>query len=58
MLSELLEHTSVAFMMEGYVILGVDSHVVHVDLKPPLRKHVHEDMVHESLESVGGHCRT
>ena len=53
MFSESLEHTSSAFMMEGYIILGVDSHVVHVDLKPPLRKHVHKDMVHESLESGG-----
>ena len=58
MLSESLEHTSGVLMMEGYVILGVDSHVVHVDLKPPLWKHVCKDMVHESLESGGGHCRT
>ena len=53
MLSESLEHMSGALMMESYVILGVDSHVVHVDLKPLLRKHICEDMVHESLEGGG-----
>ena len=53
MLPELLEHTLGVFMIEGYIILGVDSHVVHVDLKPPLQKHVCKDMVHESLESGG-----
>ena len=53
MLSESLEHTSGALMMEGYVILGVDSHVVHVDLKPLLWKHICKDMVHESLEGGG-----
>ena len=53
MLSELSEHTSGAFMMESYIILGVDSRVVHVDLKPFLWKHICEDVVHESLEGGG-----
>ena len=53
MFSESLEYASGALMMEGYVILGVDSHVVHVDLKPLLRKHICEDVVHESLEGGG-----
>ena len=53
MLSESLEHTSGVLMMEGYVILGVDPHVVHVDLKPLLQKHIRKDMVHESLEGGG-----
>ena len=53
MLSESLEHTLGALMMESYVILGVDSHVIHVDLKPLLQKHICEDMVHESLEGGG-----
>ena len=53
MLSELLEHMSGVLMMEGYIILGVDSHVVHVDLKPLLWKHICKDMVHKSLEGGG-----
>ena len=53
MLSESLKHTSGALVMESYVILGVDSHVIHVDLKPLLWKHIREDMVHESLEGGG-----
>ena len=54
MFSESLEHKSGVLMMESYVILGVDPHVVHVDLKPLLWKHICEDMVHESLEGGGG----
>ena len=53
MFSELLEHTSGALMVESYIILGVDSHVIHVDLKPLLRKHICKDVVHESLEGGG-----
>ena len=41
-------------MVKGEVILGVNSHVIHVDLKPFFRDHVHADMVHERLE--GGGC--
>ena len=40
-------------MMEGYIIRGVNSHVVHVDLKPLLWEHICEDIVHESLEGGG-----
>ena len=54
MFSELLEHTSGVLMMESDVILGVDSHVIHVDLKPFFRKHICEDVIHESLEGGGG----
>ena len=54
MFSESLKHTSGALMMESDVILGVDSHVIHVDLKPLLRKHICKDVVHESLEGGGG----
>ena len=53
MFSESLENPLGVLMMESYVILGVDSHVVHVDLKPLLWKHICEDMVHESLEGGG-----
>ena len=53
MLSELLEHTLGVLMMEDYIILGVDTHVVHVDLKPLFWKHIREDMVHEGLEGGG-----
>ena len=53
MFSELLEHPSSVFVMEGYIILDVDSHVVHVDLKPFIYKHICKDMVHESVEGGG-----
>ena len=53
MFSESLEYMSSAFMMEGYIILDVDSHIVHVDFKPLLWEHICEDMVHESLEGGG-----
>ena len=39
--------------MESYVILGVDSHVVHVYFQPLLREHICKDVVHESLEGGG-----
>ena len=54
MFSESLEHSSGAFMMEGDVILGVDSHIIHVDLKPLLWKHIRENVVHEGLKGGGG----
>ena len=54
MFFESLEHMSGVLMMESDVILGVDSHVFHVDLKPLLQKHICEDVVHESLEGGGG----
>ena len=53
MLSESLEYTFGALMMESYIILGVDSHVVHVDFKPLLWKDICEEVVHESLEGGG-----
>ena len=53
MFSESLEHTSGALMMEGNIIFGVDSHVIHVDFKPLLRKHICEDVIHEGLEGGG-----
>ena len=54
MFSESLEHMLSVFVMEGYIILGVDSHVIHIDLKPLLWEHICKDMVHESLEGGGG----
>ena len=54
MFSESLEHVSGVLMMESYVVLSVDSHIIHVDLKPLLWKHIREDVVHESLEGGGG----
>ena len=53
MFPELLEYMWSSFMMEGHVVLGVDSHVIHVDLKPLFWKHICADMVHESLKSGG-----
>ena len=53
MFPESLEHTSGVLMMEGDVIFGVDSHVVHVDLQPLLWKHICEDVVHEGLKGGG-----
>ena len=40
-------------MVEGYIILGVDSHIVHVDFKPLLWKHICKDVIHECLECGG-----
>ena len=53
MFLELLEHPSDTFMMEGHIILGVDSHIVHIDFKPLFWEHIHKDMAHESLEGGG-----
>ena len=39
--------------MEGYIVFGVDPHVIHVDLKPLFWEHICKDMVHESLEGGG-----
>ena len=54
MFPESLEYSLGAFMMEGYVILGMDSHIIHVNLQPLFWEHIREDMVHESLEGGGG----
>ena len=53
MLSEMLEDSSGSFVMEGEIILGVNAHVVHVNLKPLLCDHVHANMIHECLEHRG-----
>ena len=53
MFSKSLEHTSGALMMEGDVIFGMDSHVIHVDFKPLLWEHICEDVVHEGLKGGG-----
>ena len=53
MFSKSLEYTSGAFMMEGDVIFGMDSHVIHVDFKPLLREHICEDVVHKGLKGGG-----
>ena len=53
MFSESLEHSSGVFVMEGYIVLGVDSHIIHIDLKPLLWDHISKDMIHESLEGGG-----
>ena len=34
-------------------IFGVDFHVIHVDFKPLLQKHICEDVVHEGLKGGG-----
>ena len=53
MFPESLEYLLSAFMMESYVIFGVDSHVVHVKFQPLFCEHICEDMIHESLEGGG-----
>ena len=40
MLSKVLENSSGLFVVEGEIVFGVDSHIIHVDLKPLLRNHV------------------
>ena len=41
-------------MVEGKVILGVNTHVIHVNFEPFLCNHVSTNVVHEHLE--GGGC--
>ena len=53
MFLKVLEDFSGSFVMEGEIILGVDAHVVHIDLKPFLSNHVCVYMVHEHLECRG-----
>ena len=38
------------FMVEGKVIFGVDTDVVHVNFQPLFSYHVGEDVIHEGLE--------
>ena len=40
-------------MMESYIILGVDSHIIHVNFEPLLQEHVCKDVIHECLERGG-----
>ena len=44
------------FMVEGEVIFGVDTDVIHVNFQPFFCYHVSEDVVHEGLEC--GWCIT
>ena len=53
MFPESLEYPLSVLMMEGYVVLGMDSHVIHVNLQPLFWEHICKDMVYESLESGG-----
>ena len=41
-------------MVEREVVFGVDSHIIHINLKPFLRDHIGADVIHECLES--GRC--
>ena len=38
------------FMVEGKVIFGVDTDVVHINFQPFFHYHVDKDVVHEGLE--------
>ena len=53
MFPKMLEDSSGSFVMEGKIILGVDAHVIHVDLKPVFCDHIHTYVVHECLEHGG-----
>ena len=53
MLLKVLENSLGSFVVEGEVVFGVDSHIIHVDLKPLLCDHVWANVVHERLESGG-----
>ena len=53
MFPELLKYTSGMFMVESYIILGVDFHIVHVNFEPLLWEHVCKDVIHECLECGG-----
>ena len=53
MFPESLEYPPGAFVMEGYVPFGVDSHIIHVNLQPLFWEHICKNMVHEGLEGGG-----
>ena len=53
MFPKTLEDSSGSFVVEGEIILGVDVHVVHVDLKPFLSDHICAYVVHKCLEHGG-----
>ena len=54
MLLKMLEEFSSLFGIKRKIILGVDSHIIHVDFKPFFHNHVSTDVIHEHLE--GGRC--
>ena len=54
MFSKMLENSSSSFVVEGEVVLGMNTHIVHIDLKPFLGNHVCANVVHKCLEG-GGH---
>ena len=40
--------------VEGYVPLGVDSKIIHINFKPSLSNHISEDVIHKCLECGWG----
>ena len=58
MFSESLKYLLGVFMVESYIILGVDSHIVHVDFEPLLWEHICKDVIHECLECGGSIAET
>ena len=49
-----LEDSPGSFVVEGEIVLSVNAHVIHVDLKPFLHDHIHAYVIHEHLECRGG----
>ena len=37
-------------MMEGEIVFGVDTNIIHIDLQPFFHYHVSKDVVYESLK--------
>ena len=50
MFSQSLKNTASLFMVEGKVIFGVDTDVVHINFQPLFSYHVGEDMVHKGVK--------
>ena len=49
-----LEDFSGSLVVEGKVILNVNTHVIHVDLEPFFCNHVCTYVIHKHLECRGG----
>ena len=50
MLSKVLKYLLSVLMVEGNIILGVDSKVIHVDFQLLFSQHICKDVVHEYLK--------
>ena len=48
-----LENSPGSFVVKGEIVLSVNAHVIHVDLKPFLCNHICTYVIHECLRCRG-----